>query len=254
MPINPVHAALMPSGKILIVSGSGNVPANTNLQAAVWDPKAGTVTTQPVMGYVLQRDNPCPDGRAFILGGTLRYDPFFGQSRTAMYDPTTGGFTDQQSMADGRWYPTATVLGDGRVLVFGGTSETGSTNTTTEIYSVGAGWGAAHAAPWTPPFYPRMHVLPNGNVFYSGPTTVSSIFNPTGSTWTMNVTVDELWRSARTYGSAVLLPLTPANAYKPSVMIFGAAIPLLQQRRSSTCRPAHPKWVLGPNMSAPPLR
>jgi len=93
MPINPVHAALMPSGKILIVSGSGNIPANTNLQAAVWDPNAGTVTTQP-----LTWDMFCngmihlPDGRVFILGGTLQYDPFFGQPRTAMYDPTTGGF------------------------------------------------------------------------------------------------------------------------------------------------------------------
>ena len=29
-----------------------------------------------------------PDGRAFIVGGTLQYDPFFGEARTAFYDPT----------------------------------------------------------------------------------------------------------------------------------------------------------------------
>ena len=38
MPINPVHAALLHNGKVLIVSGSGNLPSNTNLQAAVFDP------------------------------------------------------------------------------------------------------------------------------------------------------------------------------------------------------------------------
>src|SRR5690242_21705270 len=48
MPINPVHAALLHNGQVLIVSGSGNLPSNTNLQAAIFDPQSGIVTTQPV--------------------------------------------------------------------------------------------------------------------------------------------------------------------------------------------------------------
>src|ERR1700740_3759519 len=48
MPINPVHAALLYNGKILIASGSGNVAGNTNFQAALWDPQTGTISTQPV--------------------------------------------------------------------------------------------------------------------------------------------------------------------------------------------------------------
>src|ERR1700720_4122252 len=48
MPINPVHAALLHNGKVLIVSGSGNDPTNTNLQAAIFDPATQTVTTQTV--------------------------------------------------------------------------------------------------------------------------------------------------------------------------------------------------------------
>src|SRR5206468_12346108 len=39
MPINPVHVILLYNGKVLIVSGSGNVAANTNYQAAIWDPQ-----------------------------------------------------------------------------------------------------------------------------------------------------------------------------------------------------------------------
>ena len=72
MPINPIHMALLHNGKVLIVAGSGNVAAETNFRAAVWDPQAGTIVTQPVSwdmfcnGMVV-----LPDGRAFINGGTL---------------------------------------------------------------------------------------------------------------------------------------------------------------------------------------
>ena len=55
-----------------------------------------------------------------INGGNLQYDPFHGQLRNAVYDPATDLFTDVQNMAHGRWYPTATVLGDGRVMTFSG--------------------------------------------------------------------------------------------------------------------------------------
>src|ERR1700730_7088867 len=184
MPINPVHVALLYNGKVVVVSGSSNVPTNKNFTAALWDPQAGTVTPQPVTwdmfcnGMVI-----LPDGRPFILGGTLQYDPFYGELKTSAYDVVSNTFTELQSMAHGRWYPTATVLGDGRVMVFGGFLDTGHTNTFVEIYTLGSGWGPAVAAPWTPPLYPRLHLLPNGNVFYSGSTTTSSIFNPSNNTW-----------------------------------------------------------------------
>ena len=45
-----------------------------------------------------------PDGRPFINGGTLQYDPFYGEKRSAVFDPSTNVFTDVQSMAHGRWY------------------------------------------------------------------------------------------------------------------------------------------------------
>ena len=60
------------------------------------------------------------DGRVFINGGNLKYDPFWGEPRNAVYDPATGVFTDVQNMAHGRWYPTVTTLGDGSVMTFSG--------------------------------------------------------------------------------------------------------------------------------------
>ena len=141
VPINPVHAALLRNGQVLMVAGSGNVATEKNFQATVWDPATETFVTQ-----ALAWDMFCNgmvtlhDGRVLINGGNLQYDPFFGQPRNAVFDPATGLFTDIENMARGRWYPTVTTLGDGRVMTFSGLLEVGGTNTSVEIYTVGAGW------------------------------------------------------------------------------------------------------------------
>ncbi|MEQ1472389.1 MAG: hypothetical protein ABLQ96_01145, partial [Candidatus Acidiferrum sp.] len=162
MPINPVHTALMYNGKILVVSGSGNYPVQTTFLVGVWDPSTNTYSNQQAINWDMFCNGMIvlPDGRPFVMGGNLQYDPFFGWKRTSAYDPATGKYTDMEDMAHGRWYPTPTVLGDGRVMIFSGLSETGGTNSQVEIYKVGVGFGAPTASPFTPPLYPRMHLLP----------------------------------------------------------------------------------------------
>jgi hypothetical protein len=249
MPINPVHMALMNNGKVLIVSGSGNLPSNTNYAAAIWDPQAATITTQP-LGWDMFCNGMIilSDGRPFVVGGTAAYDPFLGQVKTSAYDPATGSFTDLQSMAHGRWYPTATTLSDGTVMTFSGLTETGATNTAVEIYTLGSGWSQEYPAGWTPPLYPRMHLLPSGTVFYSGSTTTSNIFDPSTHTWTMAVAQTN-YSGTRIYGTSVLLPLTPANGYKPTVMIMGGGNPATSTTELIDLSASSPQWVFGPSMS-----
>ena len=251
MPINPVHVSLLSTGKVLVVSGSGNVPANLNFQAGIWDPQTGNTTTQP-----LSWDMFCngmvvlPDGRVFINSGTLQYDPFRGDRRSAIYDPSTNVFTTVENMAHGRWYPTVTTLGDGRVMTFSGLDDlTGATNKTVEIYTVNSGWTSEFTAPFTPPLYPRMHVLPNGKVFDSGPATSSNLFDPATKTWTTNVARTN-YSNTRTYGTSILLPLTPANNYRPSVIIMGGGNPATPTTEVIDLGAATPTWQFGPNMSA----
>jgi hypothetical protein len=178
-----------------------------------------------------------PDGRAFINGGTMQhgsngYDPFEGQTLSAIYDPAAGQFTKVQSMLNGRWYPTVTNFGDGRLMTFSGLDQYSNTNLTVEIYDVNSGWSTpSPASPFTPGLYPRMHLLPNGQIFMSGPTPTSYFFNPSSfnpsSGWSSNG-----WSSSgistvsgmnRVYGSSVLFPLSPPN-YKPVVMILGGGL------------------------------
>jgi len=251
MPINPIHLALLNTGKVLIVAGSGNVPAETNYRAAVWDPQAGSIVTQPVAwdmfcnGMVV-----LPDGRPFINGGNLQYDPFHGELKNAVYDPATAVFTDVQSMAHGRWYPTVTTLGDGRVMTFSGLTETGRTNSTVEIYTVGSGWSQEYPAGWTPPLYPRMHLMPNGNVFYAGSGPGSRVFSTTTNTWS-GVVANTNYPNGRWYGTSVLLPLTPANGYRPRVMIFGGGNPATATTEIIDLGASPMQWQYGPSMSQP---
>lgn len=254
MPINPVHTVLMHNGKILIVSGSGNYPQQTVFNAGIFDPIADTVTTQ-----LLTWDMFCngmvalPDGRPFIMGGNVQYDPFHGWQRTAAYDPATGNFVDMEDMAHGRWYPTSMVLGDGRILTFSGLDENGNTNSQVEIYKVGVGWGAPLTASWTPPLYPRLHLLPSGKVFYSGSSIQSRIFDPTAGSWS-DVIATTNYGGDRVYGSSVLLPLTPANGYKPVVMIFGGGNPSTKTTELIDLSAVTPAWVNGPLMSQPRIQ
>ena len=122
-------------------------------------------------------------------------------------------------MAHGRWYGTVTELSDGGLMAFSGLVEAGYTskplegggergihNQDVEIYHVGSGWSPeGHKRPGCPPLYPRMHLLPNGNVFYSGETTSSNIFNPFNQTWTLNV-ANTVYTGVRVGGSSALAP------------------------------------------------
>ena len=254
VPINPVHVALIRNGQVLMIAGSGNVATETNWRATIWDPASGTFLTQ-----ALAWDMFCNgmvtlhDGRILINGGNLQYDPFYGEPRNAVFDPATGLFTDIENMRHGRWYPTVTTLGDGRVMTFSGLLETGGTNTAVEIYTVGSGWSQEFPAGWTPPLYPRMHLNTDGRVFYAGSTRSSRFFNPATGTWSTVVATTN-FASSRSYGTSVMLPLTPANGYRPRVMIFGGANPATATTEIIDLSAATPAWQFGPPMSQPRIQ
>jgi hypothetical protein len=266
MPINPIHVALLYNGKILVVAGSGNCPASlagcpggapfgasNGSGALLVDPTSGGITQFSVTwdmfcnGMVV-----LPDGRAFVNGGTLAYDPFEGSVKSAIFDPATNVFTNAPNMAHGRWYPTVLTLGDGRIMAFSGFLETGeNTNTTVEFYtpSTGTGsWSQPFTAPFTPDLYPRLHLLPNGKVFYSGAPPVSELFDPSSTTWTLNVATT-IYGGTREYGSSILLGLTPANSYDPVVLIMGGDSPATKTTETIDMGASSPKWKAGPNMS-----
>ncbi len=292
MPINPVHAALLHTGKILVVSGSGNCPptlggcppqAQYTAGAALMDLSTGSITPMSVgWDMFCNGMSIMQDGRVLINGGTKGYGslavvgvngetPFTGLPNTSIFDPGTESFVDVAPTAHGRWYPTVTELNDGRMMTTSGLNDTdGTNNNTSEIWD-GEKWGAE--IPGTPhitdfpsfqfPLYPRMHLLPTGHVFYSSPSSATLDFDPSTQNWTLvawTIYPGDDPNGERTYGTSVLLPLTPQNNYSPKVMIMGGDNPATDTTElidlspagaqiSDKCQSYAPCWVEGPKMA-----
>jgi hypothetical protein len=150
-------------------------------------------------------------------------------------------------MSGGRWYPTGTMLGDGSVLVYAGLNDTdGTMNRTVQIWKKGA-WTAAGTAFFGVPLYPREHLLPNGKVFVSGWNRESQIYDPATGTFSKGPTTQ--FDRDRIYGTSVLLPLTPANGFKPRVMILGGFPNATDTTELIDLSVPSPQWVFGPRMN-----
>ncbi|MGZ4200600.1 MAG: galactose oxidase, partial [Thermoleophilaceae bacterium] len=87
MRVNAVHAALLYTGKVLIIAGSGNNIGNFNagkFESLLYDPKTdsfkkiSTPTDMFCGGHAF-----LPDGKLLIAGGTARYEVLHSQIRYA---------------------------------------------------------------------------------------------------------------------------------------------------------------------------
>jgi|HubBroStandDraft_4_1064222.scaffolds.fasta_scaffold00167_6 hypothetical protein len=129
------------------------------------------------------------DGRVLMVGGYGGDSSHIGVANAEIFDPGNNTFTPVPPMTYRRWYPTATTLGDGRVLVTAGWQTTAHSNAgIPEIYDPNANsWTKLTGA--NNPFetYPFMYLLPNGNVIHVGGTeypTVTESLNIVSQTWT----------------------------------------------------------------------
>lgn len=254
VPINPIHAALLRTGRVLIVSGSENDPTVTTYRAAIWDPGTGAFTVQDIpWDLFCNAMSFLPDGRVLTTGGNLQYNPFRGIRTTTIFDPITEQFTQVQDMAHGRWYPSNLALADGRTMTFSGWLESGGTNQAVELYTVPNGWGPERQAPFTPPLYPWLHLLPGGGVFEAGAQVSSHVFDPATQEWTTDIATTA-YPHERTYGSSVLLPLRPAEDYRARVLIMGGDNPATDSVEIIDLSAPEPAWRTLPPMSAPRIQ
>jgi hypothetical protein len=161
-----------------------------------------------------------PDGRILIAGGTGAVPHPYGIGRVSMFDPVTEKFNEIESMAQGRFYASVTMLNDGRALVFGGLDEDFVLNKNVEFYNIASGWSQEYPAPWVPRLYPRQHLLPDGDVFYSGVSRNSNIFHPDTLTWDLNVATT-VFPTDRQGGTSIMFPLRPEEGYAARIMIMG---------------------------------
>ena len=181
-PVKAVHVALMHTGKVLLVAGSGNSKGDFlagTFKTSVWDP-----TTETSTAVATPWDAFCsghaflPDGELLVAGGNTGYpDPSTnnsnaGSKKAYLFNPTTQKYVAEPDMGTARWYPTTVELGSGNIFTVGGIDERGQRTKTSQTFnSTLHTWTADKAPPAAlnfMPLYPSLHLLSDGRVFYSG--------------------------------------------------------------------------------------
>ncbi|MGB8703004.1 MAG: hypothetical protein WCD18_26610 [Thermosynechococcaceae cyanobacterium] len=185
-PLVPVHAALLPpvsggNAKVLFLAGSqAGIEGGQSCPdcTAVWDYKNGESFYRPLTPILASTSLPynffcaghtfLPNGNLLVAGGTLQISPFLGLPDSIIFNTATLSWETQPSMAHGRWYPTLTLLGDGRVIAFSGRDENGQGSRIPEIYTSGTGWIAFTNQTNSLSLYPSIFLLDNGQLFSAG--------------------------------------------------------------------------------------
>ncbi|WP_236744392.1 Kelch repeat-containing protein [Marinobacter similis] len=158
-----------------------------------------------------------PDGRMMAVGGTDYYSEpgidglpvgvveLEGLKASRIFDPATNTWSQSGDMEFGRWYPSLVSLANNDIFVASGVTkllkpvypedplQSGRNVAQTETYDIENGtWtNNGSAAQRSLPLFPRMHLLPNGHVYYNAG---GQAFNPFGQAYDQ-----ALWNIVGTY-------------------------------------------------------
>ncbi len=172
------HAAvLLADGRVLVAGGLGalgaTAAATTNSLSAVeiYDPSTNTWTTKAAMATA--RTSPTatllPNGKVLVTGGVTNTSTYLQTAE--LYNPATNTWTAAGTMTGGvgRTRHTATLLGNGKVLVVGGSTNGTASTATASLYDPSANtWSATTGAPTTGRFYHSATLLTTGKVLIAG--------------------------------------------------------------------------------------
>jgi hypothetical protein len=266
-PVRSMHSVVLHNGKVLLIAGSGNDPdlfqAGT-FTSAVYDPATGSFKTIPTpvdmfcAGHV-----QLSDGRVLVMSGNKAYPAadgshgYEGFRDSYLFDPATESYIKTNDMNDGHWYPSATILGDGDVISFGGLREDSTGSVTAEKFSQARQqWLPMNEVNQTWSFwglYPSMVLMQDGRLFYTGshvfgdgtPGTGASIYDYGANTVTDVPGLQD--KDRRDQSASVLLP--PAQDQRVLTMGGGNVNVNPEANRLTDIidlKQANPQYVNGP--------
>ncbi|MEU6771137.1 galactose oxidase early set domain-containing protein [Streptomyces sp. NPDC046759] len=230
-PVRSMHSVVLDNGKVLLIAGSGNSEENFGagtFTSAVYDPANGTykvISTPKDMfcaGHVQLQD-----GRVLVLSGNKAYPVagghgYEGFKDSYVFDPRTETYSRTNDLNDGHWYPSATELGNGDVISFGGLREDSTGSVTAERFSAAQNqWLPLSQVNQTWSYwglYPAMILMQDGRLFYTGshvfgnniPGTGAAIYDYDANTVTQIPGLQN--KDERDQSASVLLP--PAQDQK----------------------------------------
>ncbi|MGW2719395.1 galactose oxidase-like domain-containing protein [Streptomyces sp. NPDC001492] len=266
-PVRSMHSVVLNNGKVLLIAGSGNSEENFNagtFTSAVYNPADGSYKVIPT-----PKDMFCSghiqlqDGRVLVLSGNKAFPTadgshgYEGYKDSYIFDPKTETYSKTNDLNDGHWYPSATELGNGDVVSFGGLREDSTGSVTAEYWSnAQQKWLALWQVNQTWSYwglYPSMILMQDGRLFYSGshvfgnniPGTGSAIYDYNANTVTQVPGLQN--KDQRDQSASVLLP--PAQNQKV-LTIGGGNIESNPDANRLTdvidLKQANPSYVAGP--------
>jgi N-acetylneuraminic acid mutarotase len=207
-------ATLLPDGRVLVVGGysvtSTNPNGTTLASAELYDPATGTWSATGSMSTARESHTATllPDGRVLVVGGyTVTFVNPNGTDSTQrdsaeLYDPASGTWTATGKMVYGGGTAigdTATLLLDGKVLVAGGNSSSGSfggvgiTGDAAELYDPSSGTWSATGKMVSARWGQTATLLPDGKVLVAcgcaNAGCAAETYDPTTGSWTATGTM-----------------------------------------------------------------
>jgi Domain of unknown function (DUF1929) len=229
--IVPIHAALMPSGKVMTFGWTPSDGRSQYTDGAIWNPITGAFQTlrNRTSNIFCAGTSMLIDGRLFVAGGleqtgTERGIPDLNLFDGAAFETaiaakpqefSAGGWTRLNNMPEARYYPSALTLGNGEVFISGGTKADLSINESSDLWKPNGELvhlpGAARVGKR---FYPMLFQASDGSVFDLGPRSEIFAFDPKDSGAAREIFDRDLL--FRDYASAVM--------YRPGkVIVIGGA-------------------------------
>ncbi|WP_284945358.1 alpha-amylase domain-containing protein [Acidisoma cladoniae] len=208
MPNAAIHAHLLPNGKVLFW-GRRDSPVTGTLNdhfctPHLWEPATGATAATPqptrangdTVNLFCSGHTMLADGTLLVIGGHLKDG--YGINQACRYHFDTNLWEALPTVTNGRWYPTALTLADGRAVVlsgsFGTTDGKQTQNDPTPQVWDGTTWqnfdpfpgdGATPQSASPIDLFPCLHVAPDGRIFMSGPAARSFFLDPVTGTWSL---------------------------------------------------------------------
>lgn len=178
--VNPIHASLTKTGKVLMTAGSGynrDFFAQKVFKTWLWNPATpGTCPREIPMPTTVDLfcagHSHLPDGRVLFFGGTGHYATssqyYTGIREAYAFDDVTEKFTPAGLMNVARWYPNGPVNAVGNPIVVSGLDANGKVTSINESYNAATGAWTKLPGNRIFPLYAGMVLRKNGTLCYFG--------------------------------------------------------------------------------------
>ncbi|WP_374629472.1 galactose oxidase-like domain-containing protein [Frankia sp. AgPm24] len=273
-----IHAAMLRTGKVLLMAGSGNDKKSFDakrFETILWDPSANTFQKIATPWDVFCAGHAfLPNGDLLIAGGTKAYEvlaadapdgkkkEYQGLKDSYLFDPISERYVKTGFLQHARWYPTLVTLANGAVVAVSGLNDKGDIDPgNTESFDAGsASWIEHPELRKEFPTYPSLLLTADGRLFFSG---ANAGYGPAS----LEARQSGLWNLGNNAFQAVPgLPLPEVNETAGTVMLAPAQDQKIMfiggggvgDTQVATDRTAivdltkpQPSWERGPDLSSP---